>query len=162
MFFIFAIAFKNPSQPWHTAYVGIGAYQNSAGIELSDQSGYKRFLEQTGIQIEIDSPYGNIYDPNVRESYYSNLRDGLMSYAKEHPWQLAKNALLNVLQSFSVGYPVDHKKLAYASAFLGLIVFIILIKTRLYFILVLAFANVAGFAFYFPPIPAYMFGNYFC
>lgn len=161
LFFIFAIAFKNPSQPWHTAYVGIGAYSNSAGIELSDQSGYKRFLEQTGIQIEIDSPYGNYYDPNVRERYYSNLRDGLINYAKEHPWQLAKNAALNVLQSFSVGYPVGHEKLAYASALLGLIVFIILIKTRLYFMLVLAFANVAGFAFYFPPIPAYMFGNYF-
>ena len=161
MFFIFAIVFKNPSQPWHTAYVGIGAYPNSAGIELSDQSGYKRFLKQTGIQIEIDSPYGNYYDPDIREQYYSNLRDGLINYAKEQPWQLAKNAALNILQSFSVGYPVGHEKLAYTSAFFGLIVFIILIKTRLYFILVLAFANVAGFAFYFPPIPAYMFGNYF-
>lgn len=161
LFFIFAITFKNPSQPWHTAYVGIGAYSNSAGIELSDQSGYKRFLEQTGIHIEIDSPYGNIYDSNFREGYYSHLRDGFMSYAKEHPWQLTRNAALNLLQSFSVGYPVGHEKLAYVSAFLGLIVFIILITTRQYFILVLAFANVVGFALYFPPIPAYMFGNYF-
>lgn len=160
-FFTFAIACKNPSQPWHTAYVGIGAYSNNAGIELSDQSGYKRFLEQTGIQIEFDTPTGNIYKPDMQKLYYSNLRDGLVSYIKEHPWQMAKNAALNVLQSFSVGYPVGHEKLAYASAVLGLIVFIILIKKGLYSILALAFANVAGFAFYFPPIPAYMFGNYF-
>lgn len=162
LFFILTIVFKNPSQPWHTAYVGIGAYSNSAGIELSDESGYKRFSEQTGINIEVWRPYdGNIYDPAVQKLYYSNLKDGLINYAKEHPWQMARNAVLNVLQSFSVGYPVGHEKLAYASAFLGLIVFIILIKTRLYSIFVLAFANVAGFAFYFPPIPAYMFGNYF-
>jgi hypothetical protein len=161
LFFIFAIACKNPSQPWHTAYVGIGAYSNNAGIELSDQSGYKRFLEQTGIQIEIDSPYGNIYNPDVQKLYYSNLKDGLLSYAKEHPWQMAKNAALNVLQSLSVGYPVGHEKLVYASALFGLIVFIVLVRTHLYSILALVLANVAGFVFYFPPIPAYMFGNYF-
>lgn len=161
LFFVFAILFKNPSQPWHTAYVGIGAYSNSAGILLSDQSGYKHFFEQTGILIEIDSPHGNLYDQGVREHYYSTLRNALVSYAKENPWQMIRNAVLNILQSFSAGYPVGYPILAYASALFGLIVLITLVKSRLYFIVGLCFANVAGFIFYFPPIPAYMFGNYF-
>lgn len=161
LFFVFAIFCRNPTQPWHTAYVGIGAYSNTVGIELSDQSGYKRFFDQTGIKIEVDSPRGNLYNQNVIGQYYSILKDGLTNHVIEYPLQMVRNAALNVFQSFSAGYPVGHPKLAYASAFLGLIVLMILIKVRLYSIIALSFANVAGFVFYYPPIPAYMFGNYF-
>jgi hypothetical protein len=161
LFFVFAIFCKNPTQPWHTAYVGIGAYSNTVGIELSDQSGYKRFFDQTGIKIEVDSPRGNLYNQNVIGQYYSILKDGLANHVIKYPLQMVRNAALNVFQSFSAGYPVAHPKLAYASAFLGLIVLMILIKERLYSIIALSFANVAGFVFYYPPIPAYMFGNYF-
>lgn len=159
-FLAFAMIAKNPSQPWHTAYVGIGAYPNSAGIELDDESGYKLFKDSTGIQINTAPPNGNYYDEKVRGQYYGVLKERLASYAKDHPLQLVRNAVLNVLQGFSVGYPVGHLTLAYASAFIGLIVLVVLAVRRMYVTIALIFAGVAGFVAYYPPIPAYMFGGY--
>jgi hypothetical protein len=159
-FLVFAVAVKNPSQPWHTAYVGIGAYPNNAGIELSDESGYSMFMDKTGIQINTTPPNGNYYDEKVRGQYYVILKDQLGRYAKDHPLQLGRNALLNVMQSFSVGYLVGHLTLAYASAIAGLITLVALVMRRMYVTIALIFAGVAGFVAYYPPIPAYMFGNY--
>lgn len=159
-FLAFAMFAKNPSQPWHTAYVGIGAYPNDAGIELDDESGYRVFKDGTGIQINTTPPNGNYYDEKVRGQYYDVLKERLAGYAKEHPLQLARNAVLNVLQGFSAGYPVGHLALAYASAFIGLVALTLLAVRRMYVTIVLIFAGVAGFVAYYPPIPAYMFGNY--
>lgn len=159
-FLAVAMIAKNPSQPWHTAYVGIGAYPNNAGIELDDESGYKMFRESTGIQINTAPPEGNYYDEEVRRQYYGVLKERLAGYASDHPLQLARNAALNILQGFSVGYPVGHLALAYASAFIGLIVLMVLAVRRMYVTIALIFASVAGFVAYYPPIPAYMFGNY--
>ena len=159
-FLVFAMIAKNPSQPWHTAYVGIGAYPNDAGIELDDESGYKMFKDSTGIQINTAPPYGNYYDEKIRGQYYGVLKERLASYASDHPLQLARNAALNMLQGFSVGYPVDHLALAFASAFIGLIVLMVLAVRRMCVTIALIFASVAGFVAYYPPIPAYMFGNY--
>lgn len=159
-FLVFAVLAKNPSQPWHTVYVGLGAYPNDANIELSDESGYKLFLEETGIRMSTTPPNGNYYDEAVRGRYYAVLKERLASYAREHPFQLVRNAVLNVLQGFSVGYPVGHLALAYGSAFLGLIVLAILALGRMYVTIALLLAGMAGFVLYYPPIPAYMFGNY--
>lgn len=159
-FLVFAVIAKNPSQPWHTAYVGIGAYPNDARIELSDESGYSLFKDRTGIKINTTPPNGNYYDEKVRGQYYEVLKDQLTGYAKDHPLQLVRNALLNVVQSFSVGYPVGHLTLAYASAIVGLIALVVLAIRRMYVTIALIFAGVAGFVAYYPPIPAYMFGNY--
>lgn len=159
-FLLFAAVAKNPSQPWHTAYVGIGAYPNGAGIELDDESGYKMFKARTGIQINTAPPSGNYYDEKVRGQYYGVLKEQLASYAREHPLQMIRNATLNTLQSFSVGYPVGHLALAYASAFIGLIALVGLAICRMYVTITLIFAGVAGFVAYYPPIPAYIFGNY--
>lgn len=159
-FLVFAMVAKNPSQPWHTAYVGLGAYPNNAGIELDDESGYKMFKDRTGIQINTAPPNGNYYDEKVRGQYYEVLKDSLADYAKRHPTQLVRNTTLNALQSFSFGYPVGHLALAYASAFFGLIAFMVLALRRMYVTIALMLAGVAGFALYYPPIPAYMFGNY--
>lgn len=159
-FLAFVTMAKNPSQPWHTAYVGIGAYPNAAGIEIDDESGYKLFKESTGIRINTAPPDGNYYDEKVRDQYYGVLKERIFEYATEHPVQLARNVIFNVLQSYSVGYPVDHLLLAYASAFIGLVFLMALVMHRMYLISALIFASVAGFVAYYPPIPAYMFGNY--
>jgi hypothetical protein len=159
-FLFFAVIAKNPSQPWHTAYVGIGAYPNDAGIELSDEAGYRMFKDRTGIQIDTTPPNGNYYDEKARGQYYEVLKERLKGYAKDHPLQLVRNALLNVAQSFSVGYPVGHLALAYASAIAGLIALVVLAIRRMYVTIALIFTGVAGFVAYYPPIPAYMFGNY--
>ena len=159
-FLTFAIIAKNPSQPWHTAYVGIGAYPNNAGIELSDESGYQLFKNKTDIKIDTTPPVGNYYDASVRMQYYQVLKQRLIEYANEHPFELGRNALLNIGQSFSVGYPVGHLGLAYVSSITGLIIMLILIQRQMYARFLMLFTGVAGFVTYYPPIPAYMFGNY--
>lgn len=160
--FVFFVMFaKNPSQPWHTAYIGIGAYSNDAGIELDDESGYKMFKRHTGIQINTMPPNGTYYDESIRGEYYKELRGEFLDYVHGHPVQMARNAILNTLESFSFGYPVGHVLLAYASAFIGLGVLGVLVFCKMYQLIILIFAGVAGFAAYYPPIPAYMFGNYF-
>jgi hypothetical protein len=159
-FFLFAGLMKNPSQPWHTAYVGLGAYPNDVVIELSDESGYALFLERTGIRIDTTPPNGNYYDTAVRGQYYEVLKNRLAQYAINHPLQIARNAILNGAQSFSVGYPVGHRTLAYASALCGAVVLSLLAWRRMYVTIALLLAGVAGFVVYYPPVPAYMFGNY--
>jgi hypothetical protein len=160
-FLAFVVIAKNPSQPWHTAYVGIGAYPNNAQIELDDESGYRMFKNASGIQINTTPPDGNYYDETIRSQYYGVLKEQVINYWYENPVQLIRNAALNTLQGFSVGYPVGHLSLAYASACIGLISLTILIAHRMFVMATLIFAGVAGFSAYYPPIPAYMFGNYF-
>lgn len=159
-FFAFVMFVKNPSQPWHTAYVGIGAYPNNANIELDDESGYRMFKDVTSIQINTTPPDGNYYDESIRSQYYSVLKERVISCLQENPIQLIRNAALNTFQGFSVGYPVGHLNLAYVSACIGLIFLAILIWQRMFVMIALIFAGVAGFSAYYPPIPAYMFGNY--
>lgn len=159
-FLAFVMFVKNPSQPWHTAYVGIGAYPNNANIELDDESGYRMFKNATGIQINTTPPDGNFYDESIRSQYYGVLKEQVIDYWHENPLQLIRNAALNTLQGFSVGYPVGHLSLAYVSACIGLIFLAILVARRMFVMITLIFAGVAGFSAYYPPIPAYMFGNY--
>lgn len=160
-FMIFMLFAKNPSEPWHTIYVGVGAYPNAAGVELRDDSGFKMFKEISGIQIDTTTPNGNWYDEKVRGIYYEILKDWLINYYERHPLEMVRNAVINTLESFSFGYPVGHLGLAYMSALIGLMVLIVLFALRMYEIIAVAFFSVSGFIFYYPPIPAYMFGSYF-
>jgi hypothetical protein len=157
---VFVLLVKNPSQPWHTAYVGLGAYSNADGIELSDESGYSRYKALSGIQINTIPPAGNYYDAETRSAYYDALRTELTRYAAQHPGELVRNALLNSAQSFSMGYIVKSRKLSYLSAGVGALVLLIMVWRGMYLRTAVLFAGVIGFVLYFPPIPAYMFGNY--
>lgn len=156
----FVVFAKNPSQPWHTAYVGLGAYPNAAGIELSDEAGYSKFKELSGTVINTIPPDGNYYNDTVRTEYYVALRKELVGYVIVHPQEVVRNALVNSAQSFSLGYVVNHRNISYLSAGVGLLVLLIMAWQGMYFCMALLYAGVAGFVLYFPPIPAYMFGNY--
>jgi hypothetical protein len=157
---VFVLLVKNPSQPWHSAYVGLGAYPNAGGIELSDESGYGRYKELSGTQINTLPPDGNYYDETVRTAYYDALRAELIGYAVQHPWEVVRNALLNSAQSFSLGYMTKSRLLSYLSAGIGALVVLVMAWRGMYLRMAVLLAGVAGFVIYFPPIPAYMFGNY--
>lgn len=157
---VFVLLVKNPSQPWHTAYVGLGAYPNAGGIELSDESGYSRYKALSGTQISTIPPDGNYYDATVRSAYYDALRKELIGYAAQHPWELVRNALINSAQSFSLGYVTKSRMLSYLSAGIGALVMLFMARRGMYLRMAVLFAGVVGFVLYFPPIPAYMFGNY--
>ncbi len=157
---LFVLLVKNPAQPWHTAYIGLGAYPNAAGIELSDESGYSRYKDLSGTQIETTPSNGNYYDTTTRSAYYDTLRKELLSYALQQPGELIRNAVINIGQSFSLGYITKSLTLSYLSAGIGALVMLVMACCGMYLRMAVLFAGVAGFVLYFPPIPAYMFGNY--
>ena len=141
--------------PWHTIYVGVGAYENQYDIGMEDNSGYKIFERETGKK----------YVAGCRENknigvYLTLLKENYLHIVKESPSLLAKNALLNILQSYGIGYKVNIMSLNYASSFLGLILILFLIYFREYFLFFIIGFSSVSFTPYFPPIGAYMFGSY--
>lgn len=151
---------KNDSQPWHTAYVGIGGYPNDIGVELSDRSGFEHFERVTGLEVKTSPVSGNWADKNFQRLYQGVMREQFFEYAVTQPEQVLRNALLNISQGFSVGYRTDSLILAYLSSLIGFLVAIalIILKMRTTFFLLLS--GVSGFALFYPSVPAYMFGNY--
>jgi len=145
---------------WHTAYVGLGAYPNPFVHGLSDNNGYAMYEAKTGTVLEMSSPDGNYYDESVYRDYQRVLKAEYLGIALESPVRMVRNAVLNMLQSFSFGYPVARPNLAYASAAFGAVVIVLLLLTAQYSLVVGIGAVTVGFAPYFPPIPAYMFGAY--
>ena len=147
--------------PLHTMYVGIGAYENPYGIELSDEDGYKYYKEQTGKLVNS----GNIMQEDVKKDYYKILKARYLTIVKENPVMIIKHAVLNTIQAYSIGYSnsLNQKfgnKIIYLSVLIGLIFMGLLIYTKQY-ILFLAIGFASGsFTLYYPPILTYMFGNF--
>jgi len=147
--------------PWHTMYVGIGAYQNPYGIKLDDEEGYKYYKEQTGKIVNS----GNIMNTEIKNDYYNVLKKRYFEIIKENPIMMVRNAIFNTIQAYSFGY--SHRlhqkfgdKLIYISIIIGLIIIGLLLYTKQY-ILFLAIGFASGsFTLYFPPILTYMYGNF--
>ena len=88
------------------------------------------------------------------------LREEYLRIVRSEPWLPVKATVLNVLGSFSVGYFTGSPLLTMASVLAGGAVFVLLIVTGNTIIAVGVLASAAGFAWFFPPIPMYMFGHY--
>ncbi len=160
LFVVFLVFAKNPSQPWHTAYVGYGAYPNTAGIELPDNYGYLAYKKATGIDIDTSPIGGNYFDPKINQNYTESMQNEVFKIIAENPLTVIKNAILNTLQGFSIGYFVGNMSVTYLSSIIGLACILIFGFKKQYAQLGFLFFGVASFSTYFPPIPAYMFGNY--
>jgi hypothetical protein len=147
--------------PWHTMYVGIGAYSNSYNIKLDDEEGYKYYKEQTGKIVNS----GNIMHTDIKNDYYQVLQKRYIEIVKENPILILKNTILNTIQAYSIGYShsLNQKfgnKIIYLSISIGLIIIALLLYTKQY-ILFLAIGFASGsFTLYYPPILTYMFGNF--
>jgi hypothetical protein len=142
--------------PWHTMYVGVGAYENKYNIKLSDEEGYKYYKQQTGKIVNS----GNIMYSNIKDDYYKVLKNRYFEIIKESPIMIIKHALLNIFESYSIGYKVGNPKIVYISALIGIFMMFLLLYTKQYIIfLAIGFAG-GAFTPYFPPIGAYMYGSY--
>jgi hypothetical protein len=147
--------------PWHTMYVGIGAYENPYGIELSDDDGYKYYKKQTGKLVNS----GNIMQEEVKKDYYKILKARYLSIVEENPVMIIKHGILNTIQAYSIGYSnsLNQKfgnKIIYLSVLVGLIVMGFLIYTKQYILFLAIGFSSGGFTLYYPPILTYMFGNF--
>jgi hypothetical protein len=155
-----ALAPKITKGPWHTIYIGVGAYDNPYMSGLSDNNGYALYERSTGRALKLSSPDDNYYQRDTYEDYQQVLKVEVMRIAEERPLMFVRNAILNALQSFSVGHPVGRPILAYISAAIGFVVIATLLLSRQYWLFLGIGAVSVGYTPYYPPIPAYMFGAY--
>jgi|SaaInl8_200m_RNA_FD_contig_121_75080_length_9522_multi_5_in_0_out_0_4 hypothetical protein len=147
--------------PWHTMYIGIGAYSNPYNVKLDDEDGYSYYKKQTGKVVSS----GNIMVTKVKNDYYNILKERYMQIIQERPLMLLKHCVLNTIQAYSFGYSnsLNQKfgnKIIYFSLLIGTIIILLLLYTKQY-ILFLAIGFASGsFTLYYPPILTYMFGNF--
>ena len=145
---------------WHTVYVGIGAYDNPYVKELSDNKGYLLYEAATSEKLNA-SIGGNYYETNTIRKYQSITKKKVMDIFKQEPLLFLKNAVLNTLQVFSIGYiNKGGDFLNILSALTGFIVLLWLIYLKKYVLILLIAAPSILFTGFYPPIPAYMFGSY--
>jgi hypothetical protein len=145
---------------WHTAYVGVGAYPNSHVKGLSDDNGYAHFEQKTGVPLN-PSLGGNYYEAEVMARYRDISRDEFMRIVREDWSRLLRNASLNTIQGFTIGYLVGQTyavHLMMASA--GLAFFVLLLLTGQWLLTGFILLTIVTFVPYYPPIPAYMYGAY--
>jgi hypothetical protein len=149
------------TSPWHTAYIGVGAYPNPYGIKGPvDSAGLDFYRETTGKQMSSDPITGSFQNLQERDDYWRVLRARYFEILTESPFLIVRNAALNMAQSFGVGYDVKRPWVAFPGTIFGLIMIGLIVLSRqwIWGIAILVYA--AAFAEYFPPIPAYLFGAY--
>lgn len=148
--------------PWHTAYVGIGAYPNdiSGLYNLSDNRGYDLYERITGkrISASIEGEYSTSVE--VREDYLSTLKDEYFKIVKEKPLMIIRNALLNGFQGYGLGYINGAPYIIHVLMALAGFVFFVFLSIRKYWfeLLAIGFSH-ASFTFFYPPIQNYYYGT---
>jgi hypothetical protein len=156
-----AIQSQSNRSPWHTLYIGLGAYSNDYGVNsLSDNEAYQLFYNKTGIAISTNAVNGNYNDSTIRSQYDTVLRDRYFQIVTEHPLAIIKNILLNTIKVFSIGYIVDRLWLKWSMLIFGLMVALFLVATQQWVWIIGTLTSSIGYVLYFPPIPAYHFGAY--
>jgi hypothetical protein len=164
LFFIFCIAWysdKNTGSPAHTMYVGVGAYPNQLGVpDLGDNRGYEYFYSVTGVEIDTSAVGGNWNDNNVRSSYNKIIINRYLEMVMHSPLVFLRNAILNTMETFSVGYIVNYPILNLISFIIGVFAFIFLFSSGQFVWIIGILAGGIGYVWYFPPIPAYNFSAY--
>lgn len=148
------------SPVWHTAYVGLGAYSNTLGISLADESAFESYTRSTGTAVSTDPVSGTMAVPQSRDVYYSFVKKRYLALANAHPWLVIRNAVMGSVQSFGPGYVVGHPLLSILSMAIGTLVMGIAVRTGQYILVAGIAAYAVAFTPYFPPIPAYLFGAY--
>lgn len=159
---VIAMSALNPRlPPWHTMYVGLGAYANVSGVStLSDGEGYRYFAERTGVEISTSPLSGNWGQPALMKAYGNVVRAGYLRALLAQPGRVLLNALLNLGQVFSVGYIVDSFPLSLLSSLVGwCVAAYLLLRGQTLWVLAIV-ASALCFFWYFPPIPAYNFAAY--
>jgi len=148
--------------PWHTAFIGIGAYPNPYPYlrDLSDDKGIERYEYITGTELST-SIGGNFYEEEVKSHYAETMQAEYWEIAQENPFMMIRNVVLNILQFYSVGHLANRSYiLNFIISLSGLAVFTFLLIYRAYGYLLLIFFTGFGVAMLYPPIPAYNFATY--
>lgn len=150
--------------PWHTAFVGIGAYPNPYPFlyDLSDNRGYDRYKEITNKNMN-SSIKGNYYQKADRDEYLGIMKNEYFKILKENPFLIIRNVAINVLQLFSFGHLANRGfGINIFEALCGLFFLGYLIYKGKFWAIAFIISTGIGVAVLFPPIQAYMFSTYIC
>ena len=152
---VFFYYYKLMFGPWHSIYIGVGAYSNESALSLADSSSVY-FLDS--IYAQTSSGKRGLWPPKEEMILLKNEALRLINL---RPLQYAENSIKNVLQLYGFGYSTKLYWFQYFSMAMGILFLSASLANRLYFhILVILFLNI-GYIFYFPPVPVYMAGSYF-
>lgn len=144
------------SAPYRPMYVGIAAYSNPYMNNMSDVALYDLYQKHTGTAYQFGTS-----DKAQEARLTQILRQQVSLLVNIAPWMFLKNAFLNTLEAFSVGYVAGGgDAINYASALVGCVVLGLLLRFRQYVYILGILATVGTFTPYYPPIPAYMYGAY--
>jgi hypothetical protein len=149
---------SNEKNFYHTSYVGLGAYDNPWDIKLSDDDGYRLYFNKTGEKLNA-SFGGNYFEKETILKYKEISKIEYLSHLQEEPILLIRNAVLNTLQGFSLGYN-NNFFLIIVSSVLGFFHLLLLLLKKQWMIIFSIIASIGTIVPYYPPIPAYIFGNY--
>ncbi len=145
---------------WHTIYTGFGAYENKYDISLNDNTTYQLYENETGEKLNA-SLGGNYYKEKVIDKYTAITKKESLVIINESPFFVFKNAVLNTLQGFSIGYiNRGGDRLNYLIAFSGFLFILLLIYKKMYTWFLMIGFSIGTFTLFYPPIQAYMYGVY--
>ncbi len=145
--------------PGHIMYTSLGAYPNSFVKHFSDTVSWNAFRKAKGIDYSYSSKPG-MYDADEFFAESEWCLSEYKSIAMKDPLMICRNAMINFFQSFSVGYFRSSLGLSYLSAFLGLILFSLLMRHKKFNLLIAITTAAISFCFYLPPLPIYLYGSY--
>ncbi|MBJ2174574.1 hypothetical protein JBL43_10025 [Aureibaculum sp. A20] len=145
---------------WHTIYIGIGGYSNDYNIKLSDTSGYALYENKTNEKLNA-SVGGNLYNEITLKKYTEIAKNETIEIFNRNPILFLKNAIVNTLQGFSIGYiNKAGDTINYIIAFTGFLMVCLLIYSKKYLWFFMISFSLGTFTLYYPPVQAYMYGVY--
>lgn len=163
LLFVFSAYLMEPTylskHPGHVMYSSLGAYPDSPVQGFSDNISFMNYSKSKGVHYSYEST-PSMYDPEVIMGEAKWGMQEFKSFLKQHPFIVIRNAILNFLESFSIGYSTSSMALTLLSAFTGLCFLFILIVRKKYSMILLIIASTITFILYLAPVPIYLYGTY--
>ncbi len=161
--FVFSVYLMEPAylakHPGHVMYSSLGAYPGSPVKGFSDNVSFENYSKATGKIYSYESN-PSMYDAEVIMGEAKWGMNEFISFAKDKPLIVIRNAGLNLMESFSFGYLTSSLTLTYFSALVGLGFFVLLLVRKKYSYVIIILISSCSYILYLAPVPIYLYGTY--
>ncbi|MCB9262700.1 MAG: hypothetical protein H6607_10030 [Flavobacteriales bacterium] len=145
----------------YTAFLGMGAYDNDILNTMEDAEALVFFEAKTGKEMNSANISGNYYNDTIQNQMSNLLFIEVQNEFKAQPYRFFRNAFLNIINSFSVGYLNDFGLLPRLISFiLGILSIAAFLYFKLYNHLIFILLMSAPVVLYYPPVQVYVLGNF--
>ncbi len=140
-------------EPYYTAIIGLGAYENINKIEMNDA-----FI------LNLIEKYRYEYGYFFMNIWYADemtlMKDIFIYYIKSDIFGWFSTIVKNIFILFGGGYLIGQTTYNTLAASLGFLHIIILVYMKNYDLMFMIFLSAIGVVLFFPPIPAYVASSY--